>query len=446
MQFTLKPPGSDSAAPLSLGARLAWVSFLATSVHLVFLQPYLVVIPGERAKVFSGIWCILSLLLVLIFQRSKAVTWKSPPVIISFALLGLALISSFCAPNQASSLARAFVIMSAGLGGYWGARLLLQTTERQRYFLWFSLILGASILLLCVSGIWAAGKFFFFFEEHYHPVGSRIILLSFAPLALLFSHSRLKISLGVLLLGVSYLVLISAGKNGMSSAVFIPIMLGLLAVSLRTWPVKQMIIILCILFVVSAVAGNLLRTILANKYPESVDYRIENVRFSWHLALKHPFFGIGLWTMREQYLQDYEVKYPSLSGEVFSFWTRKFTTSENNLLTFMADLGFPFVLLYSAGVIVILVRLMGRALQPPLGAVLPPLALLLPLMGEILHFQVFDGLFHPQVSWFFHILLGLAAPSTGNYAPIPGVRKGFVVRFLTFGAAITGGAALGIIL
>ncbi len=437
----------EPLATSSLGEKLAWLLFLATSVHLAFLQPLLVVIPGERAKVFSGIWCALTFLLVLVFQRPMPVNWKSPAVLISLTLFILILASSFRSPEQASSLARAFVIMSAGLGGYWSARLLLRTPERQRFFLWFSLGLLVMILLLCGAGIWTTGSVFHFLDDHYHPVGSRIILFSFVPLALVCSPERLKQGLGIALLSVGYLILLLTGKNlGMGSALFVPPALGLLAASLRPWTGRQLVIILFLLFLASVTAGHLLRPIAAEKniYHESVAYRLENIRFSWHLVREHPWLGIGLWASREAYLQDYEIKYPYLTKEDFSAWTRKLKTSENNFLTFMADLGFPFILLYGGVVLVILGRLMGQALQSPALAVFPPLALLLPLMGEILHLQVFDGLFHPQVSWFFHILLGLAAANTRSYAPLPGVHKAFVARFLMFGAVIAGGAALGI--
>lgn len=444
------PVNQGDGEPLttsSLGAKLAWLLFLATSLHLAFLQPMLEVIPGERAKVFSGIWCALTFLMVLVFQRPRPVNWKSPAVLISLTLVILVLASSFRSPEKASSLARAFVILSAGLGGYWSARLLLRTPERQRYFLWFSLGLLVMVLLLCAAGIWTTGSVFQFLDEHYHPVGSRIILFSFVPLALVCSPGRLKMGLGIALLSVAYLILLLTGKNaGMGSALLVPPALGLLAACFRPWRARQLVIILFLLFFASVTAGHLLRPIVAekNKYHESVAYRLENIRFSWHLVREHPWLGISLWTSREAYLQDYEVKYPYLTKEDFSAWTRKLRTSENNFLTFMADLGLPFILLYSGIVLVILGRLMGQALQPPASAVFPPLALLLPLGGEILHLQVFDGLFHPQVSWFFHILLGLAAASTGSYAPPPGVQKAFLARFLMFGAVIAGGAALGI--
>jgi hypothetical protein len=255
------------------------------------------------------------------------------------------------------------------------------------------------------------------------------------------------VAAGILLLCVAYLELLLAGKNlGMESALLIPPALGLLAVCFRTWSGRQLVIILVLLFLASATAGHILRPIVAekNKYHESVAYRIENVRFSWHLAWEHPWLGIGLWASREPYLKDYEIKYPYLTKEHFAVWTRKLKTSENSFLTFMADLGFPAILIYSGAVLVILGRLLSQSLQPAAAAVFPPLALLLPVVGEILHLQVFDGLFHPQVSWFFHLLLGLASTSPGCGSPHLGVQKAFVARFLMFGAVIVGGAALGL--
>jgi hypothetical protein len=47
---------------------------------------------------------------------------------------------------------------------------------------------------------------------------------------------------------------------------------------------------------------------------------------------------------------------------------------------------------------------------PQQATYLPALALLLPIAAGLLHFQVFDGLLNPQISWFFHVLLGMIPP------------------------------------
>jgi hypothetical protein len=45
--------------------------------------------------------------------------------------------------------------------------------------------------------------------------------------------------------------------------------------------------------------------------------------------------------------------------------------------------------------------------------VVPPLALMLPLVTALLSFFVYDILLHPQVCWFFSVLLGLIPMDRG---------------------------------
>ena len=140
---------------------------------------------------------------------------------------------------------------------------------------------------------------------------------------------------------------------------------------------------------------------------EPAYYRAENYPFSLHIAKKHPFLGIGLRAPRERYLEDYEIKYPYVTKEKFRESVKYIESSENIFLTFMVDLGFPFLILYVGCVIVLLVRLIRMVKEPDSRSYLPPVALLLPIIAGLLDFQILDGLFHPQISWFFHILLGM---------------------------------------
>jgi len=82
-------------------------------------------------------------------------------------------------------------------------------------------------------------------------------------------------------------------------------------------------------------------------------------------------------------------------------------TSDNQVLTFLTGLGFPFTILYCLAVLTLVLKLAGLALRPPPDCVLPPLALLFPLCLALVHYQLYDGLLFAQNSWFFHILLGL---------------------------------------
>jgi hypothetical protein len=140
---------------------------------------------------------------------------------------------------------------------------------------------------------------------------------------------------------------------------------------------------------------------------EPAYYRVENYPFSWRIAVQNPFFGNGLRAPREKYLENYEVLYPYNTKEKFADSTKRIVVSENIFLTFMADLGFPFLIIYVGSVSVLLIRLIRSASQPGQHDFVPALAVLLPLLGAFMHFLVLDGLLHPHVSWFFHILLGM---------------------------------------
>jgi hypothetical protein len=59
-------------------------------------------------------------------------------------------------------------------------------------------------------------------------------------------------------------------------------------------------------------------------------------------------------------------------------------TSENVFSNFMADLGFPFLILYVACLVVLLIRLIGSLRKPDPRGYLPPLALLLPITAGLL--------------------------------------------------------------
>jgi hypothetical protein len=86
---------------------------------------------------------------------------------------------------------------------------------------------------------------------------------------------------------------------------------------------------------------------------------------------------------------------------------RRVVNSENIFLTFMAELGFPFLIIYFLSIGYLLVQLVKQARLPVSPGSLNPLALLLPIGAGLLHFLVLDGLLHPQISWFFHVLIGM---------------------------------------
>jgi len=140
--------------------------------------------------------------------------------------------------------------------------------------------------------------------------------------------------------------------------------------------------------------------------------------------------------------------YPYVSKDTFKEWVKSLRTSENTPLTFLVDLGFPFVIIYCGALIAIVLRLVRVAFQPRVGSFPHPLALLLPIIAAILHFQVLDGLFHPQIGWFFHILLGMVLGQSDLAVPHvePKLRKAALLRMAVALAVIILGSLVGMTL
>jgi hypothetical protein len=410
----LQIPFGHYLAKLSLTQKIIWLLFCATSLQLAFLQPYLVLIPGERANLFSGLLCALTLGAVWFFAPKGAVDKKSPEVLISLALALLVLLSGLFSLTPGSSSARGFVVLASGLGGFWCARILLTSESPQRFFMWFCLVMLAGILLeSLIARLLLLRDINQFMDANPHTLVAKILLLWFAPLSLLLGRSYPAKIAAVLLLTLSYWVFY---LSGLRSAVLIPLILGIMAVLFGVLRLKYLVIILIPLLVIIGYFFHHLPQVKIGKEFEPAYYRVENYPFSWHIALKHPFLGIGLWAPRDEFLKDYEIKYPYATREDFIHSLKRVRTSENIFLTFMAELGFPFLILYLGSLAVLFTRLVKRVARPSPACFLPPLALLLPLCAALLHFQVLDGLMHPQISWFFHILLGLIPPGDRNAA------------------------------
>lgn len=409
----LKMPVGQCFSSASRADKLIWFLFCATSLQLAFLHPYLVLIPGERANLFSGLLCALTLGAACLFAKKEAIDKKSPEVLISLALALLVFLSGIFSLTPGSSSARGFVVLASGLGGFWCARILLTPESRQKFFIRLSLIMLAGILLLSLISYFYYGNVYLIVDANPHPLATRILILWFAPLALLFGRSGSGKIVAALLLAVSYLVFY---LSGLRSAMLIPLFLCLLAFLFGALRFKYLLLIFLPLMAIIPYFFYHLPQEKIGKEFEPAYYRAENYPFSWHIALKHPLLGIGLRAPREEFLKDYEIKYPYVTKEKFVDSVTRIRSSENIFLTFMAEVGFPFLLLYLFSLVILFIRLVRRTVRPSPAYFLPPLALLLPLAAALLQFQVLDGLLHPQISWFFHLLLGLIPPRDG-YLP-----------------------------
>jgi hypothetical protein len=391
--------------------KIIWIFFVATSCQLALQHPSFLLVAGERTNLFSGLLCFLTLIVTLVFGPRGLLHPRSPEFLISVALAVMAGLSGLFSLTPFSSSLRVFVLLASGLGGFWCARILLHTPENQRRFQWFCLFLLAVMVLLSLLGYLATGSISRFLPYHTHPLTNIILLLCFAPLSLLHHKSRSLMVMSLILLGLSYITLCLSERI---SVVFIP--LGVFLVG-AAWGALRWKYLALIFLVMALVVGVFHQKIIWHKlsltYPY---YRVESFPFSWSIAKKYPWLGIGLRTPREEFLKDYHIVYPGTDKTLFAQTVREIVSADNVILTFLVGLGFPFTLTYLVALGILLARLTGMAFKPPPGLFFHPLVLLFPLTVALVHFQFFDGLLFPQSCWFFHLLLGLIPPRGGPLA------------------------------
>jgi len=348
--------------------------------------------------------CLVTLGVVWLLRRNRARVGGTGEFAVSVILVVLVYASSLLSSTPWQSTARGFVVLSGGLGGFWCARMLLHDESNRRFFRAFCLVLLSALLVVCVWNYFTSGKIYELVDTNPHPVADRILLLWFAPLSFLLSGPLVKKLVGGLQLLVSCVVFY---LSDLRSAFFIPVALLGVASFFRTIRLKYAIGVLIVAGVATVFFVKQLPWEKIGKEYEPAYYRAENYPFSFHIAVKRPLLGIGLTAPRGDFLEDYNIKYPYVKKERFAQSVARIGVSENIFLTFMAELGFPFVILYGAALIILVGRLVRESLKPSPHGFLHPIVLLLPITAGFLHFLVYDGLLHPQVSWFFHILLGL---------------------------------------
>lgn len=391
--------------------KLAILLFTFTCIQAAFLQPNVTLVPGERAKLFTGLLCGLSLLASVLAAKKPLKYGSLPEVIISIVLCLLIFLSGVTSTDPLSSSFRGFVVAASGAGGFWCARILLRSDARREKFTQFCAIILAVMIALGIFGLILSGDIIQFLDVNKHPIACRMLLLSFAPLTLILRGGRSGTVVGVLLLCLSYpLFLIS----NLRSAALIPIAMAFLSLIMGTLRPRYFVAILIPLTLILGIFfWSLPREKIGLEY-EPAYYRAENIPFSWHIAKKHPFLGIGFRAPREMYLEDYEIKYPFVTKEKFGESVKLIVTSENIFLNFLVDVGLPFLLLYTGSLAVLVFRLIRGSTRTGSEGYFPRLAIFLPITAGLLHFLVLDGLLHPQISWFFHILLGLI-PYPGDH-------------------------------
>lgn len=395
---------------LSFAEKLVWTIFVATCLQLAFLQPYVVILPGERTNVFSGLLCAVALVSALLLARKQRARLSLVEVLVCLGLIILCTASGLLSATPLSSSLRGFVVMASSLGGFWCARILLINTSARAAFAILCLGILTALLVLIFWSYWNTGDVNEFIYTNPHPVVHVLFLLTFAPLSLLALRKPLiTILVSVPLLVFVYLALYLSGTR-IDSGVLISLVLLFVAVILapiRSYRIVTLMMVL--LLIASCTTSHYIAHVSKKEFSHSSYQasRVELYPFSWHIAKQHPFFGIGLRSPRVEYLQNYEIWYPNTNKDTFVSDVTVAVTSENVFLTFMSDLGLPFFALYSFALLILLFRLFRAVVRPVSETFYHPLALLLPITGSILHSMTTDTLLYPQLCWYFHLLLGL---------------------------------------
>ncbi len=409
----------QTEATTTLWEQISLFLFYTACVHTAFVQPQFVVVPGERSKVLTGIICFVAFAGLALVRHVRNIGSRKEKLV-SAGLVTWMFLSSLFSDAAVSSAWRAFVMGSAALGGFWLARALLNTPERRERFTWFCALLMTAILILSVLAQIRYGQFGWYMEGDLHHVADRLLMFLFAPITFILSGKKGRMAFGALLLALMYGVFYA---SSLRSAMLIPVAMLVLALFVGAIRLKWAVLALVPLIVLLFFFFRSLPQVKMGPQFEPAYYRAEMYPFSLHIAMKHPLLGIGLRAPRNIYLEDYEIKYPYTTKELFAGSLVNTVSSENMYLNFMVDLGFPFFIAYMLVLAALLKPLVRAVRVNPYAGVPPTIALLVSIGAPMLHYMALDGLLHPQLVWYFHILLGMILPVT---AGLP--REGSVIK------------------
>ena len=299
---------------LPFGEKIVWSLFCLTCLNAAFVFPSFAVIEGDRAKMLTALFCLVSLIASITFVKGTPGTGSSFEAIVSAILTCLVLISCSLSATPADSMLRGFSVVASGLGGFWCSRFLINSPQKRKFFTWFCTVVLSLIIILSFGGYFFYGAIEHFLDVNVHPLSNRMLLLAFAPLALILGKVKRNMIIGGSVLCLGYAVCF---LSDLRSAVLIPVVLGAVAVAFGSLKARRYLLILAPLAVVIFVFFNQLPIQKLQPDYEPAYYRIENYPFSWHIAVQNPFFGNGLRAPREKYLDDYQIVYRhSTKGKV----------------------------------------------------------------------------------------------------------------------------------
>lgn len=382
----------------------AWALATIACLHATFLRPYVILVHSERTNVLTSLLALLPLL-PLAFSRlhtlmdvREVLRAALPWMVLACGLVASALASAQPGP----ALWRVLSFVGPAAAGLACGQLLFNTPQARRYmfglltfcFAWLSLSHLALGAMPSYLGLW------------HHALAGTLVLLAAGPLYFSGTGGRAVRAGAVALLLAGALACFLAGSR---FVILLPFALIPVYVALRSLSLRLAVMALAS----SAVVAGVFFTVFPAKVMgtvnyESTFYRVESYPATWEIVKVYPLLGLGIRTPRRDILASYEPRSGLVSREGFLAVVDRNVTWDNQYLSLLCDIGVLFTLLY--------LYLAGR----PLSAYLrrawrqeidhaTERALTFALLASVIHFAVHDGLFYPQINWFFHLLLGVGA-------------------------------------
>nr|WP_321258599.1 O-antigen ligase family protein [uncultured Pseudodesulfovibrio sp.] len=365
----------------------------------VFLTPYVIIVSTDRSNLFTPILAGTALVIIA-FTQGRRTVFAKWDVLLWLALGATMAYGVTLTTDVPSSAYRAFSLYIPALSGYWVGRLLSydQYWKKMAPYIMSGLFFLMSSIQI-INGVGAP-----ILQLHHHALSNLLLLLAVGPATFLMRGPLYIKAACATILSMGYFACYIVGSR---FTVVLPILLLPLMSILKLLRFKWLLIAgipflaaACIFFIQKP------EKILKIHDYESVFYRVEGLPAAIHLIKKHPFFGIGLRTEREPYLEDYKMTFDMTSRERFMLVVRKNVTQDNMLMTLLVGLGIIPTLLY-LGLIWAYLRRLIKAIKTQRDGPLNSIALAFALCASVLHFSVQDGLLYPQVSWLFHLLIGM---------------------------------------
>jgi len=385
-----------------------------TCAHAAFLFPYVVVVHGERTNLFTPLLVLASFFVVTYtsgkifsdFWNRLRSSWEPCAWL---TLGGLVMLSGFLSPERTASMYRSFAFFAPAVAGYWCGRFLPEDGLWQRYGA--SVFTGLFAVLALGQIVHGAGQAFV--DVHHHAMSNMLIVLAVGPLTFFMrAKTRVKktIWLGVLLLGFGAAYLIGSRFTILLPFVLLPLALCSGCMCKRYTFAATLLFLGVAAFFFSQNPGKLFYL----KDYESVFYRVEGVPTAMHIAKQRPLFGIGLRASRVPYLEDYEMHTDLTDSYSYMAVVESNVTSDNMLATMVVGLGLLPTALYIA-MLTAYGRRLVRSFWVGRDAGLDYRMIGLVLFCCLVHFTIQDGLLYPQISWYFHLLLGVASAQGNTY-------------------------------